>query len=128
MKTGTDRNNLVAIKSADVSYPLENTENTIFDKATVIDAPDIEDKVTQTGADIAIAMATAGKFKTANDVPGTFEVNGCESEEAGKLDCYPPSYSGLLLKLHPGVYHYMCSRNNNFTNRNQKASIEVVDE
>jgi hypothetical protein len=128
MNIGTDRNNLVAMNSSDVSYPLENTQGTLFDEATVIDAPDQEDDVTQTGADIAIAMATAGHFKTAADVPGNFEVSGCNSQQAEQLDCYPPSYHGLLLKFsQAGVYHYMCSRNNNFTNRNQKATIEVVE-
>jgi hypothetical protein len=116
------------MSSADVSYPLEDTQNTLFDHATVLDAPNDADDVTQTGADIAIAMATAGHFKTAGAVPQNFNVEGCNANEAEQLDCYPPSYNGLLLKFdEPGVYHYMCSRNNNFTNRNQKATIEVVE-
>ena len=116
------------MNSPDVSYPLEDTEDTLFDKATVIDAPDADDEQTETGADIAIAMATAGHFKIAAAVPRPFTVQGCNEQEAQQLDCYPPSYHGLLLQLQPGVYYYMCSRNNNFTNRNQKASITVVEE
>ena len=116
------------MSSPDISYPIENTQGTLFDQATVVDAPDTADEVTQTGADISIAMATAGYFKTAANVPGNFNVPGCDDDEAQTLDCYPPSYHGLLLKFdEPGVYHYMCTRNNNFTNRNQKATIEVVE-
>lgn len=118
---------MVAISSADVSYPLKDTEDTLFDTATVVDAPDEDDEDTTTGADIAIAMATAGHFKRANDVPSNFDINGCNTQQAQQLDCYAPSYHGLLLKFQPGTYHYMCSRNNNFTNRNQKASIKVVE-
>ena len=117
---------MVAIESPDVSHPLKDTDDTLFDRATVIDAPDADDENTTTGADIAVAMATAGYFKTADDVPSNFAVDSCNTQQAQQLDCYPPSYHGLLLKFQPGTYHYMCSRNNNFTNRNQKASIEVV--
>ena len=100
---------------------------TLFDKAMVIDAPDPVDLAeTSTGADIAIAMATAGYFKRAQDVPSPFQVFGCNAQQAEQLDCYPPSWTGLLLKLKPGKYPYMCSRNNNFTNRNQKAKIVVT--
>ena len=99
---------------------------TLFDMATVIDAPNANDFAkTKSGADVAIAMATAGYFKRARDVPSPFKVAGCNAQQAEQLDCYPPSYTGLLLKLKPGRYYYMCSRNNNFTNRNQKASIIV---
>ena len=99
---------------------------TLFDRATVIDAPDSNGFAkTKSGADIAIAMATAGYFKRAQDVPSPFKVAGCNDQQAEQLDCYPPSYTGLLLQLVPGRYYYMCSRNNNFTNRNQKASILV---
>lgn len=97
----------------------------MFDEATFIDAPNASD-FAQTGADIAIAMATAGYFKRAQDVPDPFVIPGCNAQQAEQLDCYPPSYTGMLLKLKPGTYYYMCSRNNNFTNRNQKASIKVT--
>ena len=43
-----------------------------------------------------------------------------------QLDNAPASYEGALLRFDRGQYHYICSRNNNFTNRGQKASIKVV--
>ena len=111
----------------DVSYPLSDATGTLFDVATVIDAPNPDDfaKI-KTGEDTIIAMATAGYFKRAQDVPDKFQFENCNEQQGQQLDCYPPSYSGLLLKLPPGQYYYMCSRNNNFTNRNQKGSIKVT--
>ena len=41
-----------------------------------------------------------------------------------QLDNSPTSYS-VVLSFAPGSYKYMCTRNNNFSNRNQKASITV---
>ena len=93
----------------------------------MIDAPDpVDFTKTKSGVDVAIAMATAGYFKRAQDVPSPFKLPDCNAQQAEQLDCYPPSYTGLLLRLKPGQYYYMCSRNNNFTNRNQKASIAVT--
>jgi len=44
------------------------------------------------------------------------------------LDNAPPSLiGGVVLKVNnPGRYNYITSRNNNFTNRSQKATI-IVD-
>jgi hypothetical protein len=44
-----------------------------------------------------------------------------------QLNNAPASYGGALLrfKVAAGKYHYMCSRNNNFTNRSQKGSLIV---
>ncbi|XP_028400239.1 protein DD3-3-like [Dendronephthya gigantea] len=122
----TDRNNFVAMRRPGLSYPLEDTADTLFDRATVIDAPDPDDLAnTETGADIVTAMATAGRFKRAQDVPNPFQFGNCNAQQAQQLDCVPPSWTGLLLRLSPGRYYYMCTRNNNFSNRNQKASIRV---
>lgn len=41
------------------------------------------------------------------------------------LNNAPASYEGALLKFSKGEYTYICTRNNNFTNRSQKAKIVV---
>ena len=78
---------------------LKDTDDTLFDRATVIDAPDADDEETTTGADIAVAMATAGYFKTADDVPSNFAVDGCNTQQAQQLDCYPPSYTWATTEI-----------------------------
>ena len=41
------------------------------------------------------------------------------------LDNAPASYGGALIQFASGEYFYMCSRNNNFTNRSQKGRLSV---
>jgi len=42
------------------------------------------------------------------------------------LNNSPATFKGLVVQLGPGNYNYTCSRNNNFTNRSQKATIIVA--
>ena len=56
---------------------------------------------------------------------------GAESVEAKTpmnqlLDNAPASFEGAVLQLKRGVYYYICSRNNNFTNRSQKGMKTVT--
>ena len=42
------------------------------------------------------------------------------------LDNAPASYEGAVLRFtKKGTYHIMCTRNNSFSNRSQKAAITV---
>ena len=74
--------------------------------------------------DVAIQMATAGFIHC--------EKNCCFSAEGpyrhimqDQLNDAPASFAGMVLSFAKGEYHYMCSRNNNFSNRAQKASLFV---
>lgn len=42
-----------------------------------------------------------------------------------QLNNAPASFEGVLLRITKGVYYYMCTRNNNFTNRSQRGKITV---
>ena len=44
-----------------------------------------------------------------------------------QLDNAPASYEGALLRFAPGEYHYIGSRNNNFSNRSQKGTIKIME-
>ena len=122
----TDRSNMAAMEAPDRSVPLTG-EGGLFDDATVIDALDSRGAVTQTSADLAVAMATAGYFRTTSEVPSPFNVVGCNEDEAATLDCYPPSFAGYLLKFNtPGTKYVKCTRNNSFTNRSQKGRLIVA--
>jgi hypothetical protein len=45
----------------------------------------------------------------------------------GLLDNVSPTFRGPLIQLmDTGTVHYMCTRNNNFSNRSQKGTITVV--
>lgn len=42
------------------------------------------------------------------------------------LNNAPASFQGAVLRFQRGTYHYMSTRNNNFSNRSQKSTITVV--
>ena len=73
--------------------------------------------------EVALAFATAGYYHC---------FTGCTESVDGKdalnnlLNNAPASFRGALLRFRSSeVYHYICSRNNNFTNRSQKGTITV---
>eukprot|EP00300_Choanocystis_sp_HF-7_P005376 c14048_g1_i2.p1 GENE.c14048_g1_i2~~c14048_g1_i2.p1 ORF type:complete len:544 (-),score=121.10 c14048_g1_i2:43-1674(-) len=46
-----------------------------------------------------------------------------------ELDNVPPYYDGGMIQIGagvPGVYHYMCTRNNSFSNRDQRGKVTVL--
>ena len=54
-----------------------------------------------------------------------------KNKESGKMSALlnnaPASFEGVLLRFRkPASYVYMCSRNNNFSNRSQKGKITVA--
>ena len=62
------------------------------------------------------------------------EASGCptpadsaerKNDLSNLLNNAPASYEGALVRFRRGIYHYICSRNNNFTNRSQKGTLIV---
>jgi hypothetical protein len=81
---------------------------------------------TKTLNDVAVSLASAGYYSCLTD---------CNSSPKKKkptlnnlLNNAPASYLGVVLQFAKGRYHYICSRNNNFSNRSQKGMITVVKE
>lgn len=60
-----------------------------------------------------------------NFVGGSSEYEEIEKKLAGSrvLDNLSPSFAGYVLRFQRGKYYFMCTRNNNFTNRNQKGRL-----
>jgi hypothetical protein len=119
---GTDRSNFVLLESRGDNYPipLDKYTNNLFTNVTCYD---------HTGAAItnsltcALILATSGQFRTtaaATDDPNVF---------SPLLDNAPASLIGGVVmdlsRVWPGQYNYMCTRNNNFSNRSQKGTITV---
>ncbi len=115
------------MEKPDRSFPHYGAVSALFDNAKVIHAL-LDGRHEMTSADVAVAMATSGQYNDASNVPANLEnLENCNRKQLAQLDCYPPSYPGLLLQFKSGVYYYMCSRNNNFTNRSQKGRLTVSD-
>jgi len=73
--------------------------------------------------DVAIAFASAGYYHCLTGCIESVEDKGTQLNNL--LNNAPASFRGALVRFQRGVYHYICSRNNNFTNRSQKGTITV---
>ncbi len=115
----TDRNNMVEMKCPSVNYPLQSGESlSLFKNAEIVWSYDIK---TRTKHDLILSLISSGYYNS---------ITLCHTSPAKtKLDALlniaPASYPGVMLKFAPGSYYYMCTRNNNFSNRNQKGRIHV---
>ena len=70
-----------------------------------------------TPKDLAVQLATSGFFKSMATATGNFQ---------NQLNDASPTFEGAIIRMKDrGTYHYMCTRNNNFSNRSQKGTILV---
>jgi plastocyanin len=115
-KGGTDRSNLVQLESLSKNIPLSYDESTLYNSMTVA-WNSAEYSKTE---DVAIQLASSGYYKCADP-----EECGKKSQMQDELNNAPASYAGLVASFKKGTYYYMCTRNNNFTNRSQKGKIVV---
>ena len=126
-QTGTDRSNIVQMSSTDLSYPMGNT-GTLVGNAQIVHKMDPSFE-TSSAEDLAVVMASACKYKTkaelfsSKEVPTEYER---KFESFALLDEFSPSCSLPLIQLRKGTYFFMCTRNNNFSNRSQKGRITVT--
>eukprot|EP00058_Branchiostoma_floridae_P021203 XP_002606693.1 hypothetical protein BRAFLDRAFT_72540 [Branchiostoma floridae] len=121
---GTDRNNIVQMRSLLDNFPAPFENSTMWNSARVWwpAAPKYS-----LAKDLAVAFASSGYYTC-------FHAEVCHSESVerkNKLDKLlnnaPASFEGALLEFRKGTYHYMCTRNNNFSNRSQKGTIHVAE-
>ena len=76
--------------------------------------------------DIAVLLASSGYYRCVAK-----SLCGGESVEAKApmdklLNNAPASFGGVVLQIkNSGTYHYVCTRNNNFSNRSQKGTLIV---
>lgn len=95
---GTDRSNLVQIANAAMNYPLRVEQHTMFGSP-----------------DDPVAKDLVRRFATIGD-------------QDDQLNNAGPYFDGGLVQFNKkGTFHYMCTRNNNFSNRSQKGTMVVDD-
>ena len=106
--------------SPDVNYPLESGKPlTMFRNAEILWSSDI---ATKTHEDLILSMASAGYYNSME----MCHASPKKTQLDVTLNNAAASYPGMLLRFKAGTYYYMCTRNNNFSNRNQKARLEVT--
>ena len=75
-------------------------------------------------ADLAVYFASSGYYQCVRaDSCGESVQDKTALNEL--LNNAPASFEGAVLRFQRGTYHYICSRNNNFTNRSQKGRLIV---
>ena len=126
---GTDRNNMVAIGDRLTNYPLpfENTSS-LFNNINLVWSFKYDANLLKNlkGPDAALMFASSGKFLCVKSATcdQSLEVVG---EMDPLLNNAPASFQGAMFQvIKPGEYNYMCSRNNNFSNRSQKGTIIIA--
>jgi hypothetical protein len=123
---GTDRHNLVELRRRhfDESFPATWEENTMF--ASLLDAysdaerfrdPRTKD-FERTKLDWALRMSSAGYYKDLEEMQTKAKLNNL-------LNNAPASFLGGVLRFKKGTFNYMCTRNHNFSNRDQKGVLIV---
>lgn len=142
---GTDRHNFVEVMNRNdndfgSSFPAPWSQNTLMkgmvDALAAENIIQDEDMAATTTWDKvkenwAVRMATAGYYKgyVRNDANGRME---SDPRQAGDnnlqvlLNNAPASFPGGLFRFAKGRYNYMCTRNHNFSNRDQKGHLIVV--
>lgn len=116
---GTDRNNFVSLKSEGQSFPIP-LDKTEFDSINIVKQSEcytLNGVQVTDWRDCAITLGTSGYGRSlAADFTGM----------SNQLNNAPASLiGGMLMKTNAGTYHYMSSRNNNFSNRGQKGWLVV---
>ncbi|KAG8466765.1 hypothetical protein KFE25_008144 [Diacronema lutheri] len=116
---GTDRHNLVQIADLGSHFPLHVSQTSMFD---VHDETTLDGAPARTAAQLAKEFALVRQTGCASsaDAPSDQAANNCE-----KLNAAAPTVDLGLLRLKQGTYHFMSTRNNNFSNRGQKGTIHV---
>ncbi|KAI6646505.1 Protein DD3-3-like [Oopsacas minuta] len=127
---GTDRHNIVEIANADMNYPVPFHNSTLFKSAQVVwydmstyDEINLIPSLEESKKNLALLLSSVGYYQC---------FTGCATDSVENketlnnlLDNAYASFSAPLLRFPAGSYNYICSRNNNFTNRSQKGLLVV---
>merc|ERR1711988_596307 len=121
---GTDRHNFLQMSDSAMNFPVPYENSTFWDMIESVNYPDA------TGLDLAIDHATSGYYcgySSYGKCPAGHHLDDSTKEALNQqLNNAPASYFGHVLRFKKaGTCVYMCSRNNNFTNRSQKGILWV---
>jgi len=116
---GTDRHNLVQSLNGDDNYPipLDKFPDNIFARSKCWDFSG----TALTSIECALTLATSGQMRTVAQATATTNFDVLLNDAPASL------IGGVVMQIQQaGSYHYMCTRNNNFSNRSQKGLFIVT--
>jgi len=120
---GTDRQNLVEMLNPDDNYPkpLDKYPDNMFQRVGSQCWDMNGNAMGNSGIDCALTLATSGQFRT------IAQAQAATTNFDPLLNDAPASLiGGVVMRLPTGQYNYMCTRNNNFSNRSQKGTLIVA--
>eukprot|EP01097_Dermamoeba_algensis_P004886 TRINITY_DN3133_c0_g1_i2.p1 TRINITY_DN3133_c0_g1~~TRINITY_DN3133_c0_g1_i2.p1 ORF type:complete len:638 (-),score=187.56 TRINITY_DN3133_c0_g1_i2:39-1952(-) len=120
----SDRHNLVEKENAAHNYPFKNPD-TLFQKTMFVTSDGKADKSTMKKLaylDQSNCQSLESQLKNKNNNAKEREATYCS-----KINTPSPYFDGGVVQMRKlGTFHYMSSRNNNFSNRDQKGTIRVL--
>lgn len=135
---GSDRSNLVQIIDKNSTYPAPMDKNLVtdfFQNSKVYRTYTgelVNSGQGNTAKDAQVYFASAGYFNTVSQIANDNALQNNQDNVGGNarlqvlLNNSPASMRGMTVCPEvPGEYEFTCSRNNNFSNRDQKLTIKV---
>ncbi|XP_066912366.1 protein DD3-3-like [Clytia hemisphaerica] len=122
---GTDRSNMCAYKNKNDNFPMVSEDPEQMTKFMKIVWQRKEGKPSSQMdvRDIYVKLASGGYYDCYNGCTHSVKT---KAQLNNLLNNAPASFSGLLAKYtKKGTFYFLCTRNNNFTNRSQKGEIIV---
>jgi len=119
--TSTDRSNIVQIQSMNHNYPMNDSQ--IAAAGALFTDPTVRARMSQIDqVNCLNYSALVAKYGSLNSNGATQDTQNCFLLNAAPT----PRFSGELVQMsNTGTFYYMSTRNNDFSNRSQKASIKV---
>ena len=115
---------MTAICIKPYEYEAARVEISMFENVEWIWSSLNENDLINSNGNLLIQMASFGYYSCENGC-----TRSSENENIGvlqnQLDNAPASFVGNVVRFQHGQYYYMCTRNNNFSNRAKKADITV---
>jgi hypothetical protein len=138
-QAGTDRTNFVQINTMNENFPLPYETCNVWNSLKLIgilssDSPMNKsapylDKTQLSSKDLALYFASSGFYRCEQaGVCGAKSFQSLNGTLDADLNGAPASFPGALVQFNASgnVFYYMCSRNNNFSNRSQKGKVKVL--
>jgi len=140
---GSDRSNLIQLMDKNSTFPAPYDKAVVTDffaasdvyqtytgaavaSGTALDSADLPNAQTLSGRDAQLYMVSGGFWNTEAEVN---QNNNAEYQLNVLLNNAPASMRGLTVcpkAGSQGTYEFACTRNNNFSNRDQKLTINVT--
>jgi hypothetical protein len=116
---------MTAVCMKPYEYEAPREEISMFQNVEWIWSSLDENNLRNSNENLLIQMASSGYYSCKNGCTRSFENEEIEVLQ-NQLDNAPASFGGNVVRFQHGQYYYMCTRNNNFSNRAQKADITVT--